>query len=94
MSFFETDTAKAKKLLFYSMPFVTYIIALFSGLWWLNNDLLRGVIFLCGLYVFAYHTGYKTFYFSARLYFYITYVVPVVIGSFLFLLGFLFVKEV
>ena len=87
MSFFKTDIDSERKILFYGMPFVTYIVALFSGLWWLNDDLLRGVVFLCGLYVFAYHTGYKTFYNSARVYFYITYCVPVVMGSFLFLLG-------
>lgn len=88
MSFFEIDNDSAHKILFYSMPFVTYIIALFSGLWWLSDDLISGVIFLCGLYVLAYHTGYKSFYNSARLYFYITYGVPVVLGSFLFILGF------
>jgi len=89
MKFFEPNESQTKKMVFFGTPLVTYILALFSGLWWLDDDLLRGVIFLCGLYVYSYQTGYKTYFSSARYYFYFTYAIPIIIGTVLFTFGFL-----
>jgi len=85
----ELNNSQLEKIFFFGKPLVTYILALSSGLWWLDDDLLRGVIFLIGLYVFTFHTGYRVFFYTARKYFYFTYATPTLIATILFCVGFL-----
>jgi len=79
-----------QKITFVAMPLSIIVVGLIGGLWWLDNDLKRGVIFLSGLTVFLIHYGLKALkYPESRKYYYWAFALPWGISVLLFSYGFL-----
>lgn len=81
---------KLEKIFLYVNPILTYLVAAMAATWWIDDDLLRGIVFLVGIYVFTYESGVKNFYKPNKnhLYFYLVYVVPVGLATIFFIYGF------
>jgi heme/copper-type cytochrome/quinol oxidase subunit 4 len=73
-------------VLFFS---ATYIVAIYGGLWWIDDDLFRGIIFILGLYIFSIHMGLKYNKGQSRYYVFFAFILPPTLGTILFLVGLL-----
>ena len=81
---------QAEKIFYYGSPFVTYIMALWGGLWWLSDQAVwGGILFLLGLCAYGYEVGYKQYYKSSTYFFYFTFITPCILGIILFSIGFI-----
>jgi len=83
-SYFSKDT----KLYLIVIAMAIYAMSLYGGLWWIDDDLIRGIIFLVGVLVFSIHTYSKySIGIKNSIYIFAIYVLPFAIGFALFVYG-------
>jgi hypothetical protein len=83
-----TNQKITDKLLNIIVFMATYLFAIYGGLWWISEDLSRGIIYIIGLYLYSMHMGLKCIGRKSRLYIFSAYIFPTTLGTFLFLIGF------
>jgi hypothetical protein len=87
---FFPSNGQLEKISFFALPLVTILFCLISGLWWLSNDLLMGVICLVVFTAFVIDYGVKALRHKAsRKYYCWVFFLPWTVAVILFSYGFL-----
>ena len=87
---FLPSNEQLEKISFVMLPLITILLCAMSGLWWLDNELSRGVISLIGLTAFVGDYGIKALkYKPSRKYYYWVFLLPWTVAVILFSYGFL-----
>lgn len=86
MGMLEIKSRKVFILTFWAFPLISYVVALMQWLWFVEPESYEGVLFhwilFIMLFVFSYDIGFKKYYKKgARLYFYMSYLIPMIISS-------------
>jgi hypothetical protein len=86
---FTPSNEQLEKISFFVLPLLTIVLCLMSGLWWLSNDLPRGVVCFIVLTVFVVDYGAKAFkHRTSRQYYFWVFLLPWFIAALSFTYGF------